>query len=67
MTARSPWWDKAVHADRRPLLLARGRIRDAVRRYFANQGFVEVECGALQVSPGNEAHLHAFSTESVVR
>jgi lysyl-tRNA synthetase class 2 len=65
VTARSPWWDKSVHADRRPLLLARGRVRDAVRRYFAQAGFAEVECGALQVSPGNEAHLHAFSTERI--
>ena len=62
MIARSPWWDKRVHADRRSLLLARGRLRDSVRRYFAERDFVEVECGALQVSPGNEAHLHAFST-----
>jgi lysyl-tRNA synthetase class 2 len=29
------------------------------------EGFTEVECGALQVSPGNEAHLHAFETEQV--
>jgi elongation factor P--(R)-beta-lysine ligase len=36
-----------------------------VRRYFANEGFAEVECGALQVSPGNEAHLHAFETQSI--
>jgi lysyl-tRNA synthetase class 2 len=63
MTKPSPWWDKRVHADRRPLLIARGRIRDAVRRYFAEHDFVEVECGALQVSPGNEAHLHAFATQ----
>src|SRR5688500_12788396 len=65
MIRRSPWWDKDVHADRRPLLLARGRIRDAVRAYFRDQEFVEVECGALQVSPGNEAHLHAFATEKI--
>ena len=65
MIERSPWWDKAVHADRRPLLMARGRIREAVRSYFAAEGFTEVECGALQVSPGNEAHLHAFMTERV--
>jgi lysyl-tRNA synthetase class 2 len=63
VTRTSPWWDKHVHADRRPLLLARGRVRDAVRGYFRDQGFIEVECGALQVSPGNEAHLHAFTTE----
>jgi lysyl-tRNA synthetase class 2 len=65
MTGRSPWWDRGVHEDRRPLLLARGRIRDAIRRYFTAEGFVEVECGALQVSPGNETHLHAFATERI--
>jgi lysyl-tRNA synthetase class 2 len=36
-----------------------------VRRYFASCGFTEVECGALQISPGNEAHLHAFATERI--
>jgi len=65
VTRASPWWDRGVHAGRRPLLLARGRIRDAARGYFAREGFVEVECGALQVSPGNEAHLHAFATERI--
>ncbi len=65
MIQRSPWWDKTVHADRRPLLMARGRIRDAARRYFEEQGFTEVECAALQVSPGNEAHLHAFAADRV--
>jgi lysyl-tRNA synthetase class 2 len=65
MSAPSPWWDRAFHADRRPLLIARGRIRDAVRRYFAAEGFIEVECAALQASPGNEAHLHAFSTTRI--
>ena len=65
MIRRSPWWDKEVHADRRPLLMARGRIREAARSYFAAEGFTEVECGALQVSPGNEAHLHAFATERI--
>lgn len=58
----APWWDARRHADRRPLLLTRGRIRDAARRYFAERDFIEVECGALQRSPGNEAHLHAFAT-----
>ena len=59
----SPWWTPHVHADRRPLLLARGRIKARVASYFAEAGFTEVECGVLQVSPGNEAHLHAFATE----
>jgi len=65
MTRRSPWWDKQVHADRRPLLMARGRIREAARSTFTDQGFTEVECGALQISPGNEAHLHAFATDRI--
>jgi lysyl-tRNA synthetase class 2 len=59
------WWRPESHADRRPFLAARGRIRDAVREWFRGQGFTEVECGALQVSPGNEAHLHAFATERI--
>jgi lysyl-tRNA synthetase class 2 len=65
MILRSPWWDKAVHTDRRPLLMARGRIREAVRSYLIGKGFTEVECAALQISPGNEAHLHAFATERI--
>ncbi|HJT44055.1 MAG TPA: EF-P lysine aminoacylase EpmA [Rhizomicrobium sp.] len=56
------WWDAQNHADRRPLLLTRGRLKTAIREYFEAQGFTEVECGALAVSPGNETHLHAFET-----
>jgi lysyl-tRNA synthetase class 2 len=63
MTDRSPWWAPHVHADRRPRLLQRGRIKADIRRHFETQGFVEVETAALQVSPGNEAHLSAFATE----
>jgi lysyl-tRNA synthetase class 2 len=58
----SPFWAPHVHADRRPALLARGRIVGALRAWFAANDFVEVETGALAVSPGNEAHLHAFAT-----
>jgi lysyl-tRNA synthetase class 2 len=61
--APSPWWNPDVFADRRPALLARGRIMAAVRQWFAAQNFVEVETPILQVSPGNETHLHAFATE----
>ena len=62
----SPWWSRAVHADRRPLLLTRNRIAAALRAHFERDGFVEVETAALQVSPGNEAHLSAFATEAVL-
>ena len=36
-----------------------------MRGWFEGQGFSEVETPALQVSPGNEAHLHAFATEAI--
>ena len=65
MTIASPWWAPDVHADRRPFLLARNRIKAALRHDLEEQGFVEVEAASLQVSPGNEAHLHAFSTDLV--
>src|SRR5262245_48748068 len=58
----SPWWNPENHADRRPFLLARGRILTAIRRWFSEQGFLEVDTSVLQISPGNEAHLQAFST-----
>lgn len=54
-----------MHADRRPFLLARNRIRVALAGYFAARDFVEVDTATLQVSPGNEAHLHAFATEGI--
>ncbi len=60
-----PWWDPGRHADRRPLLLARNRIQSAIRDWFFAEGFVEVDPAALQISPGNEAHLHAFASEAV--
>ena len=63
MADPSPWWDRDSYADRRPFLLARGRILSALRDWFRKRGFLEVETPALQVSPGNEIHLHAFATE----
>ena len=61
----SSWWAPHVFADRRPFLLARSRITAATRAWFAAHDFVEVETAILQVSPGNEAHLHAFATELI--
>ncbi len=58
-----PWWHPERLAARRPRLMARGRILAALRHWFAQAEFVEVETPALQVSPGLEPHLHAFSTE----
>lgn len=61
----SPWWAPSRHADRRGALLSRGRIKTAIRGHFEGLGFTEVECGALAVSPGNEAHLAGFATEAI--
>lgn len=58
----SPFWAPEIHAGRRPILLARGRVIAGLRAWFAARDFVEVETGALRVSPGNETHLHAFAT-----
>jgi elongation factor P--(R)-beta-lysine ligase len=60
-----PWWNAQIHADRRPLLALRGRIKAGLRTWFEGEGFIEVECGALAASPGNEAHLHAFATRRI--
>ncbi|NRP72054.1 Elongation factor P--(R)-beta-lysine ligase [Ensifer psoraleae] len=64
MPHASPWWTPDVHADRRPFLIGRNRIQSALRRYFDERDFVEVDTASLQVSPGNEAHLHAFTTQA---
>ena len=62
---RSPFWERHRHRDRRPFLAARNRIVAALRQWFADAGFVEVDAAALQVSPGNETHLHAFAADLV--
>jgi lysyl-tRNA synthetase class 2 len=63
--AGSPWWHPARHADRRPILLARNRIQAALRGWLAAEDFTEVDPAALAISPGNEAHLHAFATDAI--
>jgi lysyl-tRNA synthetase class 2 len=59
------FWLPGPHAARRPYLLARGQIMAALRAWLSGRGFVEVETSTLQVSPGNETHLHAFATELI--
>ena len=65
MRGNPPFWLPGVHAARRPFLLKRGKIAAALRAWFAAHDFIEVETSALQVSPGNETHLHAFATELI--
>lgn len=63
MLSGSPWWRRDIHADRRPRLLARQAMAMRLRAYFSAQDFIEVDTSALQISPGNETHLHAFATQ----
>lgn len=61
----SPWWSAARHTDIKPFLAARSAVTRTVRAWFDEQGFTEVETAILQVSPGNETHLHAPRTELI--
>ena len=61
----SPWWTPDVHVDRRPFLLGRNAIQSAFRSFFGERDFIEVDTATLQISPGNEAHLHAFATRGI--
>ena len=65
MRESTPFWLPGRHAARKPHLEARGAIAKAVRAWFETSGFTEVETAILQVSPGNETHLHAFGTELI--
>jgi elongation factor P--(R)-beta-lysine ligase len=63
MASRPRFWVPDTHAERRPFLIARGDIARAVRDLFTVLEFVEVETATLQVSPGNETHVHAMRIE----
>jgi lysyl-tRNA synthetase class 2 len=62
MLRLSPWWRNDVFGPRLPALRIRGRVKAAVRGWFADQGFDEVDTPVLQVSPGNETHIAGFAT-----
>ena len=61
--AALPFWNPLRHAAKRPGLLIRVKLKSAIRAHLEADGFLEVETGIIQVSPGNETHLHGFSTE----
>ncbi len=65
MSPAARWWTRERHATRRPGLLARNRLKAALRAHFEQAGFTEVEAAQLAVSPGNETHLHGFQVEAV--
>ncbi|MBY7649746.1 MAG: EF-P lysine aminoacylase GenX [Candidatus Liberibacter europaeus] len=64
-TPSLPWWNSTFHQNRRPYLIKRNMIQKAIREYFFNNNFIEVDSISLQVSPGNETHIQAFSTDFI--
>jgi elongation factor P--(R)-beta-lysine ligase len=62
MSGTPPFWHPERHMARRGRLRSRGHIKAALRQHFEADGFTEVEAAQLQVSPGNETHLHGFAT-----
>jgi lysyl-tRNA synthetase class 2 len=56
-------WRPDRLARRLPYLQARAHLQAAMRTWFTDQGFVEVETPILQVAPGAEVHLAGFATE----
>ncbi|MBA5723847.1 EF-P lysine aminoacylase EpmA [Candidatus Liberibacter sp.] len=61
-----PWWNPDFHNARRPFLVKRNLIQKAIREYFAKKNFTEVDSMSLQISPGNETHIQAFSTSLIM-
>lgn len=61
--AQEAWWRPERFARKREHLETRARVIAAIRRFFNERGFAEVDTPALQVSPGLEPHLMAFATE----
>lgn len=57
------WWHPDEFQQKKPYLEARGRITKAIRRYFDDQGFEEVETPILQICPVIDAHIRAFATD----
>ncbi len=59
------WWHTERLEQKRPYLETRMKLVKAVRRYFDDLGFLEVETPILQVCPVMDAHIHAFKTSQL--
>ena len=63
MTCKAQWWHPHEFESQKPYLEARMRLIRAIRGYFDENGFWEVETPILQVSPVMDTHIHAFKTD----
>ena len=57
------WWQQDKFRERQPYLERRMALIKAVRAYFDDRGFMEVETPILQVSPVMDTHIHAMKTD----
>jgi len=57
------WWEKENLSARFPALKVRSELFIAARKFFNDRNFYEVDTPCLQVSPGMEPNLAAFSTD----
>lgn len=57
------WWLPHKFAGKRPYLEGRARVIKALRRFFDDRNFTEVDTPILQVCPVMDTHIHAFSTD----
>ncbi len=59
------WWRAELYREKLPFLQKRMAILAAIRSFFSERDFLEVETPALQVCPGMEPHISTFSTELI--
>lgn len=57
------WWHPDSFARQKPFLQARQKVIRAIRTFFDEQGFAEVETPVLQVCPVMDTHIHGFGTD----
>lgn len=58
----SKWWHPENFGQKQHNLRVRGQIIKAVRSFFDEQGFDEVQTPILQVCPTIDTHIHGFKT-----
>ncbi len=57
------WWQPHNFEKRRKNLEQRSQIIKALRRFFDDQDFIEIETPILQICPSMDAHIHGFETD----
>jgi len=63
MTRHKYWWHPHEFETQKPYLEARMRLNKAIRSFFDEWGFWEVETPVLQAMPTADTHIHAFKTD----